>query len=182
VPPIGPLGYDPQLIRPGYDTKMQNHLTSSVLVTLLALGGCSATPTEDAYRTSSLERLPFVYKMPVQQGNLVTEEMIDALQPGMNKRQVRYLLGTALLMDMFHEDRWDYSYTIRRGHDPMQVKRVTIWFKDDALVRIDGDMKPDPQRAAGRTEEEIVVTVPDWKDNRGFLTRAMTKIGLEESR
>jgi outer membrane protein assembly factor BamE len=112
----------------------------------------------------------------------VTEEMIDGLQPGMNKLQVRYLLGTALLMDMFHEDRWDYSYTIRRGHDPMQVKRVTIWFKDDALVRIDGDMKPDPQRAAGRTEEEIVVTVPDWKDNRGFLTRAMTKIGLEESR
>lgn len=161
---------------------MRNPLTSPVLLTLLTLAGCSSTATEDAYRGSALERLPFVYKMPVQQGNLVTEEMVDALQPGMNKRQVRYLLGTPLLTDMFHEDRWDYTYTLRRGHDPMQVKRLTIWFQDDALVRIDGDIKPDPQRAANETKKEIVVSVPDWKDNRGFLTRAMTTIGLESSR
>jgi outer membrane protein assembly factor BamE len=161
---------------------MRNPLTSYVLLPVFALAGCSSTPTEDAYRTSTLERLPFVYKMPVQQGNLVTEEMIDALQPGMNKRQVRYLLGTPLLTDMFHEDRWDYTYTLRRGHNPMQIQRLTIWFQDDALVRIDGDLRPDPQRAAGRTREEIVVSVPDWKDNRGFLTRAMSAVGLEEAR
>lgn len=166
---------------------MRKSLTSSVFLTLVALAlfalaGCSSTPTENAYHTSALDRLPFVHKQTVQQGNIVTEEMVDALQLGMNKRQVRYLLGTPLLMDMFHEDRWDYSYTIRRGHDPMQVKRLTLWFKDDALLRIDGDLKPDAQRAAGRTKEEILVTVPDWKDNRGFLTRAMTKIGLEENR
>jgi len=161
---------------------MRNLLTSAAFLPLLALAGCSSTPTEDAYRSSTLERLPFVYKMPVQQGNLVTEEMIDAVQPGMNKRQVRYLLGTPLLTDMFHEDRWDYLYTIRRGHAPMEVKRLTIWFQDDALVRIDGDMKPDPQRAATRTKEEIVVSVPDWNDNRGFLTRALGAVGLDTSR
>ncbi len=161
---------------------MRNPLTSPVFLTLFALTGCSSTPTEDVYRTSTLDRLPFVYKMAVQQGNLVTEEMVDALQPGMNKRQVRYLLGTPLLMDMFHQDRWDYTYTLQRGHDPMQVKRLTVWFQDDALVRVDGDIKPDPQRTASQTQPEIVVSVPDWKDNRGFLTRAMTTIGLESTR
>jgi len=161
---------------------MRNRLTSPVLVTLLALAGCSSTPTEDVYRSSVLERLPFVYKMPVQQGNLVTEAMVDALQPGMNKRQVRYLLGTPLLTDMFHQDRWDYTYTIQRGHEPMQVKRLTIWFQDDALVRIDGDIKPDPQRAASQEKPEIVVTVPDWQDNRGIVSKAMAVIGLEKPR
>jgi outer membrane protein assembly factor BamE len=161
---------------------MRTRLTSLLFLGLLALAGCSTTPTEDAYRTSYLERLPFVYKMPVQQGNLVSAEMVDALQPGMNKRQVRYLLGTPLLMDMFHQDRWDYTYTIQRGRNPMEVKRLTIWFQDDALVRIDGDIKPDPTRSASATKPEIVVSVPDWKDDRGFLTRTMTRIGLERER
>jgi outer membrane protein assembly factor BamE len=155
---------------------MRNSLTSSALVTLFILAGCSSTPTEDIYRTSFLERLPFVYRMPVQQGNIVTEEMIDAVQTGMTKQQVRYLLGTPLLLDMFHQDRWDYIYSIKRGDNPMQVKRLTLWFKDDALERIDGDMRPEPQRAAGRTSEEVVVSVPDWKDNRGFWTRAVSKL------
>jgi len=157
---------------------MRNPLDLSLLLALVTLTGCSTTPTEDAFRGSALERLPFVYRMTVQQGNIVTEEMVDALQPGMNKKQVRYLLGTPLLTDMFHTDRWDYTYTIRRGHNPMEVKRLTIWFQDDALVRVDGDLQPDPQRAAGRTQEEIVVTVPDWKDRRGLISRAAGAVGL----
>jgi outer membrane protein assembly factor BamE len=155
---------------------MQNSLTSSALLTLLALAGCSSTPTEDVYRGSILERLPFVYRMPVQQGNIVTEEMIDAVQPGMTKRQVRYVLGTPLLLDMFHQDRWDYTYTIKRGDNPMQVRRLTLWFKDDALERIDGDMRPDAQRAASQPKQEVVVAVPDWKDNRGFVSRVIDKL------
>ena len=125
-----------------------------------------------------LEDLPFVYKMTIQQGNIITEEMIDTIEPGMTRVQVRYLLGTPLLMDMFHGDRWDYTYTIRRGHNPMEVKRVTIWFQDDAVSRIDGDMQPNPQRAESRTDETVVVSVPDWKDNRGLFSRAADSIGL----
>ena len=120
--------------------------------------------------------------MPVQQGTLITEEMIDTVQLGMNQRQVRYLLGTPLLQDMFHKDRWDYSYTMKRGHNAMQVKRVTLWFQDDALVRIDGDLQPSPERATARSPEEVVLSVPDWQDNRGLLTRAMSTIGLEKAR
>jgi outer membrane protein assembly factor BamE len=157
---------------------MRIPLTSSLLLCMATLSGCSTTPTEDAYQTSMLDRLPFVYKMPVQQGNVITEEMVDAVQPGMNKRQVRYLLGTPLLMDMFHENRWDYTYTLQRGNDPMKVKRLTVWFQDDAVVRIDGDLQPNPQRAADQTKQELIVSVPDWKDNRGVISRAMNAVGL----
>ena len=56
---------------------------------------------------------PGVYRINVEQGNVVTEEMVDQLRPGLNRRQVRYIMGTPLIEDSFHEDRWDYRYTLR---------------------------------------------------------------------
>ncbi|KAA6186376.1 outer membrane protein assembly factor BamE [Thiohalocapsa marina] len=126
-----------------------------------------------------LAELPFVYKMTVQQGNILTEDMVDQVQLGMSRSQVRYLLGTPMLADMFHTDRWDYIYTIRRGHEPMQSKRLTLYFDGDTLTKIDGWIEPDPARAlAAEEEREIVITVPDWKDNRGLINRALNTIGV----
>ncbi|MGB5833392.1 MAG: outer membrane protein assembly factor BamE [Thiohalocapsa sp.] len=154
-----------------------------ILLTGLAFAGatgCARDKKDDEYRSSVLSDLPFVYKMTVQQGNLISEEMVDQLQLGMTKSQVRYLLGTPLLADMFHTNRWDYTYTIRRGHKPMQMKRLTVFFADDALTRIDGAMQPNPSRALAADEElEVVVKVPDWRNNRGLINRTLTNIGLE---
>lgn len=141
--------------------------------------GCSGSGEKPEYRDSALGRLPFVYKMPVQQGNIITEEMVDRLEPGMTKNQVRFLLGTPMLTDLFHTDRWDYTYTIRRGHQEMQTKRLTLSFQDDALTRITGDLQPDPNRAASREPQDMIVTVPDWEDDRGLMTRALDKLGLD---
>ncbi len=143
------------------------------------MAGCAGEEKPDEYQRSALERLPFVYKMTVQQGNILTEELVDQLQLGMTKRQVRYLLGTPLLTDFFHTDRWDYTYTIRRGHQEMQIKTLTLHFEEDALVRIEGDLRPDPNRAAAREPEEIVVTVPDYKERKGLIRRGLEVIGLE---
>lgn len=143
------------------------------------LVGCAGEEKPDEYQRSSLERLPFVYKMTVQQGNIVNEEMVDQLQPGMTKRQVRYLLGTPLLTDFFNTDRWDYTYTIRRGHQEMEIKTLTLHFADDSLVRIEGDLRPDPNRAAAREPKEIVVSVPDYKERKGLIRRGLEVIGLE---
>lgn len=154
------------------------------LLVLLAVVSIAAAPgcAREKRKGSALSRLPFVYKMTVQQGNIISEEMIDQIQLGMNKAQVRYVLGTPLLADMFHTDRWDYTYTIRRGHKPMQVQRLTLWFQNDALVRIDGDMRPDPNRALAAEEtREIVVEVPDWKDNRGIINRTLNTIGVKRA-
>lgn len=156
---------------------MRNILTSILICTTLLSTACSSKDKpKDEYRSSVLADLPFVYKMTVQQGNIVTEEMVDRLEPGMTKRQVRYLLGTPLLADMFHSDRWDYTYTIRRGHQAMETKRLTLYFTEDALVRVGGDLQPNPARAAERQPDAIIVSVPDWEDKRGLFRRTLDKI------
>lgn len=148
------------------------------LAIILGLTGCAGEEKPDEYQRSSLERLPFVYKMTVQQGNIISEEMVDQLSPGMTKSQVRYLLGTPMLTDFFHTDRWDYTYTVRRGHQEMEVKTLTLHFQDDTLARIEGDLRPDPNRAASREPREIVVSVPDYQKRKGFFRKGLDVIGL----
>lgn len=160
---------------------MEKVLIYLVAGATLVVTGCSAAKKEPPYKSSALEKLPFVYKMTVQQGNIVTEEMVDRLEPGMTKSQVRFLLGTPMLTDLFHTDRWDYTYTIRRGHDDMRMTRLTLLFQDDTLVRVEGDLRPDPNRAATREPGDLLVEVPDWEDNRGILARTASKLGLDEA-
>lgn len=152
-----------------------------LLLNLVLLGGCARKErSQFDERESVLARLPFVYKMPVQQGNILTEEMVDRLEPGMTRGQVRYLLGTPLLTDMFHTDRWDYIYTHRRGHREMERKHLTVWFEEDQLVKIDGYLRPNPARAlAAEENREIVVKVPDYEDRRGIFKRTLGTIGLD---
>lgn len=141
--------------------------------------GCSWGKKPDQYRGSVLEDLPFVYKMTVQQGNIITEEMVDALELGMTKRQVQFLLGTPVLTDFFRSDRWDYTYTIQRGREPMEVRYLTLHFSDDSLARIEGDIRPDAARAQRREPAEMVVSVPDHEERKGFFRRGLEAIGLE---
>ena len=158
---------------------MRKVLTYFVAGATLAIVGCSAPKKEPLYKSSALEKLPFVYKMTVQQGNIVTEEMVDRLEPGMSKSQVRFLLGTPMLTDLFHDDRWDYTYTIRRGHDDMQLTRLTLLFQEDALVRVEGDLRPDPNRAAERESGNLLIAIPDWEDKRGFIAKTASKLGMD---
>ena len=158
---------------------MQKVLIYLVAGASLTVVGCSTPKQEPVYRSSPLEKLPFVYKMTVQQGNIVTDEMVDRLEPGMSKSQVRFLLGTPMLADLFHNDRWDYTYTIRRGHQDMELTRLTLLFQEDALVRVQGDLRPDPKRAAQREPGDLLVDVPDWKDDRGFIAKAASKLGMD---
>ncbi|WP_238787506.1 outer membrane protein assembly factor BamE [Thiospirillum jenense] len=143
--------------------------------------GCANTPQPTDYQDSLLSDLPFVYKMTVQQGNIVTEEMVDQLKPGMTQAQVRYLLGTPLLADLFHPNHWHYPYTIKRGHQPMELRQLTLFFEQDALVKIQGTLKPDPERAARAATQprELVMTVPDWQDQRGLVQRVLDVINLK---
>ena len=86
---------------------------------------------------------PGVYRINVEQGNVVTEEMLQQLRPGLNRRQVRFLLGTPLIEDSFHINRWDYRYILRNGDKTLDESQVTVWFEDDELVRVDGPDAPD---------------------------------------
>lgn len=84
-----------------------------------------------------------VYRVEVQQGNVVTQEMIDKLKPGMTRSQVRFVLGTPLVTDVFHPDRWDYYYYLRGSkEETAETRQLTLIFKNDTLVSVQGD-KPD---------------------------------------
>ncbi len=82
-----------------------------------------------------------VYKLDIQQGNVVTQEMVDKLKPGMTRAQVRYVLGTPLIQDAFHQNRWDYFYSFKKGVDGVaETRRLTLLFKDDILHSVQGDV------------------------------------------
>ena len=85
---------------------------------------------------------PFVYKIDVQQGNYVTRDVVDKVKVGMSKPEARQLLGTPLLNDVFHADRWDYYYSSGKGGKTEDRKRFTVFFKEDKIVSFGGDAHP----------------------------------------
>jgi outer membrane protein assembly factor BamE len=85
-----------------------------------------------------------LYKIDVQQGNVVTQEMIAKLRSGMTRQQVKYVLGTPLVADAFHPERWDYFYKFDKAGNPADQRRLTLVFKDDQLDRVIGDVAAAP--------------------------------------
>ncbi|VAW65812.1 hypothetical protein MNBD_GAMMA10-255 [hydrothermal vent metagenome] len=78
------------------------------------------------------------HRIDIQQGNKVDPEIYEQLRKGMTQEQVLFLLGSPLLQDAFHQDRWDYIYYLKPGNDPVRQSRVTLHFRDGLLVEIDG--------------------------------------------
>lgn len=95
---------------------------------------------------------PGVYKIGIPQGNIITQDMVDQLRPGMTKRQVIFVMGTPLIRDPFHQDRWDYIYSYQPGGGTRGQEGVTVFFENDQLVRITGDFVP--STAAEATNEQ----------------------------
>ncbi len=90
-----------------------------------------------------------LYRMTVQQGNVLNPEQIEQLEAGMTRSQVSFLLGTPMVPNGFNNDRWDYYYYIRgaRGETAL-TKRLVVWFKDEKVDRLEGDAAPAPKAAA----------------------------------
>lgn len=89
---------------------------------------------------------PGVYKLDVQQGNVITQDMVDQLRPGMTTRQVRFIMGTPLMTDTFHENRWDYLYSLTPGHQERVQERISLFFENDRLIALSGDFTPGTSR------------------------------------
>ena len=85
---------------------------------------------------------PGVYKIGIPQGNIITQDMVDQLRPGMTKRQVIFVMGTPLVRDPFHQDRWDYIYSFQPGGGERGQERVSVFFDDDQLISLTGDFTP----------------------------------------
>jgi outer membrane protein assembly factor BamE len=110
---------------------------SLLLTALLALSACGAP------------RIPGLtpYRPEIQQGNFVSQDLVSQLKPGMTREQVGFLLGTPLLTDIFHADRWDYVYMREASDGRREQRRVALFFSDNKLARMEGDIV---SPAAGR--------------------------------
>ena len=91
-----------------------------------------------------MEYIPGVYTLDIQQGNMVDQDMIDQLKPNMTKRQVLYIMGSPMLIDAFHQKRWEYLYS-KQVADVREQKRISLYFDGDILVGVQGDFRPDSQ-------------------------------------
>jgi len=100
-----------------------------------ALAGCSPPQVIQPYR------------MEIQQGNYISQEMVAQLKPGMTKEQVRYVLGTPLVTDIFHADRWDYVYYREPRRGAREERKIAVLFENGRLARVVGDVVAAPPKA-----------------------------------
>jgi len=148
-----------------------------ILISTIAsffLAACSSDPI--------VNRLPFVYRIDIQQGNVITQEMVNNLRTGMNKRQAQFVLGAPMLIDPFHANRWDYFYLYKPGTDGKSEaaqELVSLFFDDDRLVEITGTMLPDPKPDMLPTSRQVTVVVPRQEtEDVGILTRTWRWMGF----
>jgi outer membrane protein assembly factor BamE len=90
------------------------------------------------------------YRPDIQQGNFVSQEMLGQLKVGQSRDQVKFILGTPLLTDAFHADRWDYPFYLARGNGELTTSRVTVYFKDNLVAKIDGGNLPSEREYIAR--------------------------------
>ena len=124
---------------------------TTVIFVVFALGACSLSMPK--------LKMPRVHKISVQQGNVITQEMVDQLKPGMTRSQVAYIMGEPIFRNTFNEERWDYIYTIAIPGYFEQDMRMSLFFEEDALAYFTGDLAPsdtleDETTADSEAEEE----------------------------
>lgn len=110
--------------------------TVTALMFALLLSSCG-TVTSFAF--------PGVYRLNIPQGNVITQEMVDQLRPGLTKRQVNFILGTPLIKDTFDQDRWDYIYSFQPGGGERVQERLTLFFENGQLTHFTGDFQQTPE-------------------------------------
>lgn len=113
------------------------------LLAAAALAACSASPPK---LSMPKLKIPRVHKVPVQQGNLLDQDMIDSLKPGMTRSQVAFVMGQPVAPNIFNRDRWDYIYTLDVPGVLEEEKRISLHFEDGRLAYFTGEYLPSGQQ------------------------------------
>lgn len=129
-------------------------LWGACLATGLSLAACGSFDSASHQLASAITP----YRMEIVQGNFVSKEQVAALKPGMGRQQVRDILGTPLVTSLFHADRWEYVFTLKRPKTEVQTRKLTVFFSGDAFDRAEGDEMP--------SESEFVATLGQNKANK----------------
>lgn len=135
-----------------------NAFHSARLGAILLLGASLAACGSFDGASARIASVVTPYKVDVVQGNFISREQVEALQAGMGRQQVRDILGTPLVTSLFHADRWEYVFSLQRPGQPVQSRKLTVFFKGDVLERFEGDEMP--------TESEFVASLDARKGKR----------------
>lgn len=139
-----------------------------ILSAIMMATGCS--------RYDSDFKLPGVYRIDVQQGNVLEQDMLSKLKPGMDRSQVRFIMGTPAVEDPFHNDRWDYVYTNAKGGSKRKQRHIIVYFNDEKLAYVEGGVVPGLSAPTDEFKRQSkTVDVPLRKKKRtGILGRILS--------
>lgn len=139
----------------------------ALAATLALLAGCQSLQSSD-----NILGVITPYRVEVVQGNVVTKEQAEAVKPGMSRAQIRDILGSPLVTDAFHQNRWDYVFTIRRQGAEPQRRAVVVMFDGDAMKSIDtGGALP--------AERDFVASIDTFKTSRNAPPLALTEAQIK---
>lgn len=122
------------------------------------LAGCS---TASDVAVNNITRLITPYKVDVVQGNVITREQLATIQPGRSRAELRDLIGSPLLADPFHADRWDYVFTLKRNGVEVQRRTLVVWFDGDVIKSVDAPELP--------SEREFVASISPARDRNAVV-------------
>jgi len=148
---------------------MRKSLFSLSLLTSLTLVSCSTI----------LSYIPGVYTIDIQQGNIIEQSMVDQLRPGMNKRQVLYVMGSPMLNNVFHKNRWDYVYSNQPSGKDREQKQLSLFFENDQIAGIQGDFRPSAVPVT-KASGETTVDVPKRDLEKTLWEKITGLIGYDE--
>ena len=134
---------------------MRTYLSAAILASSL-LAGCSF---------DSIVGVVDPYRIDVRQGNYVNQDMVSQLKRGMSRDQVRFVLGSPLVVDMFRKDRWDYVYRFKPGSGAAEQRVISVFFVDEQLHHVEGDVVGEGGTSAAAAERSRVVEVPAAVDD-----------------
>jgi outer membrane protein assembly factor BamE len=138
------------------------------------LAGCGTVDDVSHRLTSAITP----YRIEVVQGNFISHEQVDALQKGMTRQQVRDVLGTPLVTSLFHANRWDYVFTLKRQGVEPQQRRLTVFFQGDVLDHFDGDTMPsESEFVAALDKRKPHGKIPPLQASEEQLRAAAAKAG-----
>ena len=140
------------------------------LLFVLSLTGCEMI----------LSNLPGIYRIDIDQGNMIDQSMVDQLRPNMTKRQVLFIMGSPMLVDFFHQDRWDYIYLSKKGDADPEQKSLSIYFENDQMKVIQGDFKPGAMTAI-KPSEDRMVDVPQRDLEKTLVEKISSWFGYDGS-
>ncbi|WP_188150910.1 outer membrane protein assembly factor BamE [Teredinibacter waterburyi] len=124
-------------------------------------------------------QFPWAYRIFVQQGNYVEEDMVEQLEVGMTPEQVRFVMGNALITDSFHPDRWDYYYNVRRGEKVIKEYHFKVFFENERVVSWEGDYQPSRKARKSSADKDKADSTGNSDDAESVDDESSPKNGNE---